>query len=517
MRRPRARGASRRVVRLGARRVAASITLWLAILAGCRWSPGSAAPREETAAADAGEPVRTPPGPLVARGPAPGETLSFESPFVAVANRVLPAVVSIDTERRFRHSSDLSLRPPQRDLFRELFPDADREFLIPSAGSGFVIDPEGIVVTNNHVVEGSDRIQVTFVGGETAPAEVVGLDPGTDIAVLRVEGRRRLPALRLGDSDAVRVGDWAIAIGNPFGKLEGSVTVGVVSAKGRADLEIEGGAPALQDFIQTDASINFGNSGGPLVDIHGEVIGMNTAINPTGQGIGFAIPARLLRRTVDELLAHGRVVRGYLGIYPQDLTPDLAEGKGLHDVQGVLVGQVLRETPAARAGLEVGDVIVRLDGRPTSSVSVFRMLVAEATIGKRLEMQVLRDGKTLALEVVLVERPERGRAGAEEEPRTPVEEARLGLEVAEITREVRRDLGIDEGVEGVVIRSVQDGSPAERAGLEEGFVILEVGDRPVRTLAEFESAVSSERETGRPIVLLVRVDETTRFVAVRPD
>ncbi len=501
--------------------VAALLAGALLAAGGCRWSPGrSPTQRPSLGRPPAGTTQQTPQAPPAApplRAIASGESLSFESPFVAVAVRVLPAVVNIDTERRFNPVGDPAAGGSKRELFRELFPDIDPNMTIPSAGSGFVIDAEGIVVTNNHVIEGSDRIRVALADGETYPAEIIGLDPSTDIAVLRVSAPRKLPVLRLGDSDGIRVGDWAIAIGNPFGKLEGSVTVGVVSAKGRSDLDIEGGAPALQDFIQTDASINFGNSGGPLVNIHGEVIGMNTAVNPTGQGIGFAIPANLLRRTVDQLIAHGRVIRGYLGIYPQELTLDLAEGKGLQGLRGILVGQVLRDTPASRAGFEVGDVVVRLDGREFSGVSAFRMLIADVKIGERLRVDVMRGGKPLSVDVVLVERPDQSDAAREEEHPPPADEVGLGLEVAEITPEVRRELGLAEGEEGVLIQSVSEASPAERAGLEPGFVIKEIGDRTIRTLTDFRVAVEASRGSKRPIVLLIRADDTTRFVAIRPD
>jgi Do/DeqQ family serine protease len=502
---------------VGRRLAAALLVAALAVAGGCRWSPG-------------GEPAETPalrraePAPPALEAAAPTlratagtESLSFESPFVAVANLVLPGVVNIESERRFNHATDPSLRSPQRELFRELFPDVDPEFRAPSEGSGFVIDPEGIIVTNNHVVDGSDRVSVTFADGETRPAEIVGVDPSTDIAVLRVGAPRRLEALRLGDSDRIRVGDWAIAVGNPFGKLAGSVTVGVVSAKGRSDLDIEGGAPALQDFIQTDASINFGNSGGPLVNIHGEVIGMNTAINPTGQGIGFAIPVNLLRRTVDQLIAHGRVIRGYLGIFPQELTSDLAEGRGLRGVRGILVGQVLRDTPASRAGLQVGDVITRFDGTPVTSVSGFRILVAEVKIGRRVRLDVQRGGKSIVVDVIPVERPDAFAVEPESLEEAPDDDIGLGLEVAEITSDIRRDLGLGEADGGVLIDRVREGSPADRAGLEPGAVVLEIGDRAVRSVADFRGAIDAHRGTRRPIVFLVRSDDTTRFVAVRPE
>jgi serine protease Do len=460
---------------------------------------------------------------MVATSPPPSrplgntETLSFESPFVAVADRVLPAVVNIDTERRMDADSDPSFQSPQQELFRELFPDADPDFTIPSTGSGFVLDAEGLVVTNHHVVEGVKRIRVTTSDGESYTAEIVGIDPSTDIAVLRVDTNRRLPVVRLGDSEQIRVGDWAIAIGNPFGKLEGSVTVGVISAKGRGDLDIAGGSATLQDFIQTDASINFGNSGGPLVNIHGEVIGMNTAINPSGQGIGFAIPINLVRRTVEQLVQHGRVIRGYLGIYPQELTPDLAEGRGLKGLHGVLVGQVLPETPAARSGIERGDVITRINGRDISNVHTFRMIVADAPIGESIPVEFWRKGKRLGVDVVPAERPDQIAVSPPEERTAPRDEEWLGLEVVQITPEVREAIGLADDDTGIVIESVRNGSAAERAGLEPGQVIKEIGDRAMKTLDDYEEARDEFKGEERPIVFLIRSNEVTRFVAVRTD
>jgi Do/DeqQ family serine protease len=517
-------------MRSRATRLAAAI-LGLALAAsGCRFTPNSSSGRESTSAR-ASAPAResspaleepqsvlpTLPSSNSARTPAGPDRASFESPFVDVAERVLPSVVNIDAERRLNPTTDPSVPSQQRELYRDLFPDSDPDLHLPSTGSGFVIDSEGIVVTNQHVIEGSDRIRITTSDGETHPAEIIGLDPSTDIAVLRVETKKRLPAARLGDSEEIRVGDWAIAIGNPFGKLEGSVTVGVVSAKGRGDLDIEGGTATLQDFIQTDASINFGNSGGPLVNIHGEVIGMNTAINPGGQGIGFAIPVNLVRRTVEQLVEHGRVIRGYLGIYPQELTPDLAEGRGLSGVHGVLVGQVLPETPAARAGVERGDVITKIGGREVSSVHTFRMLVADAPIGKRVPMDLLRGGKRIGVDIVPAERPDQVVVAAPAESPPVSETEWFGLEVLEITPEVREALGLAGDESGIVIESVRNGSPGERAGLEPGQVIKEIGDRIIRNLADFEAAREASQDATRPVVFLVRSDAVTRFLAVRPE
>ena len=223
-------------------------------------------------------------------------------------------------------------------------------------------------------------------------AEVVGADPNTDIAILKIEDDHDLPLVRLGDSESIRIGDWAIAIGNPFGRLEGTVTVGVISAKGRSALSIVGGTPALQDFIQTDASINFGNSGGPLVNIKGEAVGMNTAINPLGQGIGFAIPINLVRHVADEIIEHGKVAWGYLGVLPQEITRDLAEALGVEPRSGILVGSVVEDAPAERAGIRRGDIIIKFNGTEVGDVDQFRLKVAETGVDREVPVVVLRDG-----------------------------------------------------------------------------------------------------------------------------
>src|SRR5437762_9139798 len=238
---------------------------------------------------------------------------------------------------------------------------------VPSSGSGFIIDREGRVLTNNHVVRDAETIKVTLNDGRTFKATTVGTDPATDVAVIKIDGTN-LPVLPLGDSDQLRIGDWAIAIGNPLGDLRGSVTVGIVSAQGRSNLNIFGGTPDFQDFIQTDASINFGNSGGPLCNIRGEAIGINTAINPSGQGIGFAIPINLARHVADQLVAHGKVSRAMLGVNLADLTPEIAEGFGIHGDQGVVIQEVLKNQPAERAGIRRNDVIVEFEGQPVSDV-----------------------------------------------------------------------------------------------------------------------------------------------------
>jgi S1-C subfamily serine protease len=303
---------------------------------------------------------------------------------------------------------------PWGDMFDDLFPNDPREEQRrprrqQGSGSGFLLDHDGYIMTNNHVISRAENVVVMLSDGTELEAEIIGQDPATDVALIKVDPRDydgELPILEVGDSDDIRVGDWAIAVGNPFGQLAGSLTVGVVSAKGRQDLNIMGGTPAYQNFIQTDASINFGNSGGPLVNSRGQVIGVNTAINPAGQGIGFAIPINMAAKIADQLKNEGRVVRGYLGILPQELTPELAESLDIPGTEGILIGQVIEDTPADRAGLERGDVIVRMNDRELSGdVNAFRLRVAEQPVGEEIRLEVIREGREKRIGVVLEERP----------------------------------------------------------------------------------------------------------------
>ena len=299
-----------------------------------------------------------------------------QSPFAELARRVLPAVVSVETRKMVAHPR---VTGPEGEMFRRLFPDqggedggeGDGEIEMPSSGSGFIFDSHGYVFTNDHVVSGSETMTVRTGDGRTFEAHLIGTDPGTDVAVVKMDvpaGDAPLPTVPLGDSDEMRVGDWAIAIGNPLGELEGTLTVGVISAKGRKDLRIMGGGPVYQDFIQTDASINFGNSGGPLVNVRGEVVGINSAVNPTGQGLGFSIPINLARKVAIELIRTGTVRRGYLGILPQPITAEVREGWEMPGLAGILVGSVEKETPAERSGLLVGDVILEFNRKPVRDV-----------------------------------------------------------------------------------------------------------------------------------------------------
>ncbi len=415
------------------------------------------------------------------------------SPIVA---KVLPGVVSIDVEKRFRHG-DFGMGDGDPDFL-------DREFEIPSSGSGFVIDQQGHIVTNDHVVRDGIRIDVHLSSGKTLPARLVGRDPMSDIAVVQVDAETPLPTVPLGDSDGLQIGDWVMAIGNPLGMLEGSVTAGIVSGKGRADLAINGGSPTYQDFIQTDASINPGNSGGPLVNERGEAVGVNTAYNAPGNGIGFAIAINMVRSVVEQLIETGRVPRAFLGVNLATLDRDLAEGWGLADVQGVIVTEVQPGTPADQAGLREGDVIVKFDGIPVTQVSPFRLLVARSEIGRKVKMRFLREGRTQEREVELSERtdPAPRMPGPLERP--PLEN--LGLVFSPGTG--------GEG-EGVRIDSVLVDGPAFRSGIRDGDVVLEAGWDEVRKPAELRRAIRRIIEERGIIVLKIARGADRAFIAVR--
>ena len=438
------------------------------------------------------------------------------SPFTVVADEVLPAVVTVDTKRTVRRSMD-----PFGDMFRDLFGNRGRsrsdeenyrEYEVPSSASGFIFDDAGYIMTNNHVVSGANEIEVTLIDGREFGATVVGQDPNTDIAVIKIEGED-LPVLRLGDSDEVRVGDWAIAVGNPL-NLEGTVTVGVVSAKGRVDLNIRGGAPLYQDFIQTDASINFGNSGGPLVSIEGEVIGINSAVNAAADGIGFAIPINLAKDVSGALISEGKVVRGFLGVRPQAITRELAEANDLGSTEGVLIAGVEEDTPADEAGIEPGDVITHFDGTRITDVAQFRRVVAGVTPGEEVEVRVVRGGRERTLGAVLEERSDtfvaQDEEEAEEEPRW------FGLDVVELDDPLLADLDIP-AQSGVFVVDVESGSPSDDAGVAPGDVIIEIAGREVEDLDDYRSIMEELEGREKAIAMRIQRDQYTHFVAVKPE
>ncbi|AKU91606.1 DegQ family serine endoprotease [Vulgatibacter incomptus] len=434
-----------------------------------------------------------------------------------------PAVVSVSTASVVR-----SRRRGGPDPFEEFFrrfmgeqgqrdgagpapaPRGQGERIMPrSMGSGFILHESGLVLTNNHVIDGADQIEVKLADGREFKAQVVGSDPKTDVALLRLENAKDLPAVMLGDSDAAEVGDWVVAIGNPFG-LSHSVSMGIVSAKERFI-----GAGPYDDFIQTDAAINPGNSGGPLFNSRGEVIGINTAIVAQGQGIGFAVPINLVKALVPQLEGKGHVSRGWLGVATQDLTAELAKGLSLGKQHGALVADVVPGSPAEAAGVRPGDVIVSVDGRTIETYAQLSRTVAFLSPGTRIALGVMREGKQQRLDVTISERTDDEMA-ARPRSKSPAGEADplLGLTVGEVTAETARSLGIARGG-GVVVTDVQPGSAAARAGVAANDVLLEVNRRPVRSLPEYRDAVRSIG-SGEMILLRIQRGDSAIYLAVRP-
>jgi serine protease Do len=449
------------------------------------------------------------------------------SSFADIVEAVQPAVVNIAVEGQLPRSvSGPEMAPGEgfgnfEDFLERFFgpgfnlPDApqdprsQRGPTFRGMGSGFIVDPEGYVVTNQHVVGNASEITVTLHDGTKLPAKLVGIDPKTDLAVVKVEAKESLPYARFGNSDGTRVGDWVVAIGNPFG-LGGSATAGIVSARGR---DIQSGP--YDDFFQIDAPINQGNSGGPLFNLKGEVIGINTAIfSPNGGnvGIGFAIPANLADSVIDQLRTHGKVERGYLGVTIQPVDEDIAKSLGLESESGALVASVAKGGPAEHAGIEPGDVILKIDGDDIAQMKELTRKVAALAPGTDAKVEVLRNGQRRTLSVRVGEspaEPENVRA----ESGAPANG--LGLRLAELTPELRGRFGVPEDVSGALVVGVDAGSSAAEKGLQPGDVIVSVGQRPVASLADAKQEIEREKSGERGSVLLrVLRDGNATFVAV---
>lgn len=441
--------------------------------------------------------------------------------FADLAEELGPSVVNIYTTQTVKAAGS-----PHQFLFdQENLPEMFRRFFdLPapnqgmpqmppqelrrtSLGSGVVISADGYIVTNNHVVEDADSINIRLTNFEEYDAEIVGLDPKTDLALLKIDPKGPLPTVKLGNSEKLRVGDWVVAIGNPFG-FEQTVTAGIVSGKGRSL-----GSGPYENFIQTDASINPGNSGGPLFNLDGEMVGINTAIYSRSGGnigIGFAIPVNMARNVIEQLREHGVVTRGWLGVLIQQVTPELAQQFKLERPVGALVGEVDPDGPAAKAGMRPGDVIVEYEGKEITQMSMVPTMVAQTPVGRKVKVVVVRQGKRKELQVVI------GKLQEEREARSAkaVEaEERLGLAVQELTPEVAESLGLKER-EGVLIANVAPGSPAAQAGLRRGEVIVEVNQQPVKSLEEYVRQLEKAMEDGG-VLLFVKREGQSRFVAIR--
>nr|WP_318658492.1 DegQ family serine endoprotease [Indioceanicola profundi] len=470
---------------------------------------------------------------LLMAGQAQAQRAAPES-FADLAERILPAVVNISTSQRPNAGGEHPAVPmpefppgsPFEEFFRDFFERQQRDPGAPSRqatslGSGFVIDATGYIVTNNHVIEGADEITVIFQDEEQTEltAELIGTDPATDLALLKVETNAKLTTLGWGNSDTIRVGDWVVAIGNPFG-LGGTVTAGIISARSR---DINAGS--YDDFLQTDAAINRGNSGGPLVNLKGEVIGINTAIfSQTGGsvGIGFAIPSAMAKNVIAQLRETGKVRRGWLGVQIQPVTPEIADSMQLPDTKGALVAMVTAGGPAEKGGIKPGDVILQFDGRAVTSSRSLPRMVAETAVDKVVNVEVFRRGKRQDLKIALGElQPEVVQAALPGGPSQPAPEqgpeviAEVGVSLAAITPDVRQQFELSDQVKGVAVTKVEPNTPAAQRGLQPGDVIVEVSQQEVSSPADVRERVAKAKENGqKALLMLVERQGELLFVAL---
>ena len=438
------------------------------------------------------------------KAPAP-----FRGNFAALAKAVGPVVVNISTSQVIKPPAQGSPSPfggpePPQDPWERFFgqPFPRGPFRQQGLGSGFIIEPDGIILTNNHVVANAEKIIVKLQDEREFEGRVVGNDAKTDIAVIKINANN-LPIVPLGDSDRLQVGEWVVALGSPFG-LTNTVTAGIVSAKGRWI-----GAGPYDNFIQTDASINPGNSGGPLVNLHGEVVGMNTAIfSRAGAniGIGFAIPISLVKELLPELKSKGKVTRGWLGVSVQQLTPDLATSLGMDKSTGALVSTVVEDSPADKAGIKVGDVIIEYDGKPIQQSSQLPILVARTDVGKSVPLKVFRAKEEMRLSVTVGELKE------DEIVASASKKNDLGLTVQGLPPEIARSLGLED-TQGVIVAAVDPGGPGAAAGFRRGDVILEIDRKPIRSLSDYEKAIAEAKDKN--LLFLVRRGDANIFLALK--
>jgi Do/DeqQ family serine protease len=425
----------------------------------------------------------------------PKDMLATQQAFINLVKQVTPAVVNISTVSKKKMVRPMFEGAP---FFEEFFggrmPGGPQFRRDKSLGSGVIINREGYIVTNDHVVRDAESIQVKLSNEQVFAAKIIGSDQKTDLAIIKIEAKEPLPAAVLGDSDKLQVGQWAIAIGNPFG-LDRTVTVGVISATGRSGMGIE----TYEDFIQTDASINPGNSGGPLLNIYGEVIGINTAIVAAGQGIGFAIPVNMAKNIISQLMQKGKVSRGWLGVSIQPVTPPLAESFGLKKATGALVSDVMSGSPAAKAGLRQGDVILRFDGKEVKDSKQLQLIVAETPANKAVSVELIREGKPVTLSVTIGSAE--SSAAARSRPEAAPVDTWLGLAVGEAPRG-----------QGVVVVDVEQGSAAAEGGIQRGDIIQSVNQRRVTSLNDYAAAMQEAEKRGT-VAFLVRRGSMSLYFA----
>jgi serine protease Do len=432
--------------------------------------------------------------------------------FVEIAKTVKPAVVNIAASRSGKAGDGPQSSPFDDPFFKRDQPHRERKER--GQGSGVIVDPNGLIITNNHVVNKADDIRVILSDKREFKGKLIGTDTKTDVAIVKIEATG-LSTIPLADSDQLEVGEFVLAVGSPFG-LTQSVTMGIVSAVGRASM----GIAEYEDFIQTDAAINPGNSGGALVNIRGELVGINTAIfsqSGGNMGIGFAVPSNLARSIMDQLVKNGKVVRGWLGVAIQELTPELASQFGLADTKGVLVSDVMDDSPAKKAGFERADVITEYDGKPMDSPTHLRNAVAQTPIGKKVSIKVIRDKKPKTIDVTIVEQPKSlGQAGSEDNGDSTAPTGVLSdLDVRELNEELATRYGLKPNERGVVIVRVKPGSTADDMGVREGDIVLEVNRKPISSIKSYERAVSGLSKDQAVLLLLKRKGQTI-YLTLRP-
>ena len=442
--------------------------------------------------------------------------------FADLAEKLGPTVVNIYTTQTVKQSAPhgfpfgngMDLPPEFRRFFgipdngtpQNQSPQPPREMKRTSLGSGVIISKDGYIVTNNHVVENADEIKIRLTNLEEYDAKLIGRDPKTDLALIKIEPKNGLPVVEFGDSESLRVGDWVLAIGNPFG-LEQTVTAGIVSAKGRTL-----GSTPYENFIQTDASINPGNSGGPLFDLQGRMVGINTAIYSRGGGnigIGFAIPVKMAENVIGQLKEHGAVIRGWLGVMIQQVTPELAQQFNLDRPIGALVGEVAEDSPAQKAGILEGDVIIGFQGKEVTQMSMLPSMVAQTSVGTKAKVTVVRKGKEKTLTVKIAKLKEDAVLAGKTAPDAGRD---LGLSAQELTPELADSLGLSEE-SGVIISDVEPGSPAAETGISRGDLILEINRRPIKKLKDYSTALTKSKK-GASILLWIKRGDHKRFVVI---
>ncbi len=430
----------------------------------------------------------------------PKDILATQQAFTTLVKVVTPSVVNISTVSKRRVQPFFEFAPFFGDLFEEM-PSRPRYKKESSLGSGFIINRDGYIITNDHVVRDAESIQVKLSNESVHDAKIIGSDPKTDIAVIKITVKDPLPVAVLGDSDKLQVGQWAIAIGNPFG-LDRTVTVGVVSATGRSNMGIE----TYENFIQTDASINPGNSGGPLLNVHGEVIGINTAIVAAGQGIGFAIPVNMAKRIVEQLVKKGSVTRAWLGVAIQPVTDEIAASFGISKSRGALINDVMTGSPAEKGGLRQGDILVTFDGKEIKDARQLQLAVGEAPVGKQVTVEYYREGKLLKALVTLGN----GDSAEARKPRSAASADNwFGVTVEELPKARRMS-----GLSGVVVAGIEAESPAAESGLQRGDIIISINQKPAGSLKEYYSAINEAKKKGSATIL-ARRGNTSIYFAVK--